>query len=166
MLSCLHLAVFSFIHFCIVPFSSFFFFSSYFITRNTSGSLNYWRNHRMLVTNIAPCPWEIPHYRCPWATQTWVWARKVHHKNLIWGFLLQVMLTLRAAPHEVTSQHLVQSRYLPAWGQGPKYWSKKSIFILHFSSLNPYKKYIKNHVGIYSAFLNGTVCMNYLRAKI
>lgn len=93
-----------------------FFFFSYLITRNISGSLNHWRNHRMLVTNIAPCPWRTPHYRCHWATLTWVRVRKVHHKCLIWISPLQLMLTLRSECHKATSSALS-----PPWGQGPKY---------------------------------------------
>lgn len=145
---CLHVAVFSFTHFCIVSLSSFFSFS-YFIIRNTSGLLKHWRKHRMLVTNTAPCSWNIPPYSCHWAIQTWVRIRKVPHKDIIWVSLLQVKLTLDLHVMKLHQQqfHLPEDK-----DQNIHYWSKKSISILHFSSLNLYKKYIKNHASIYSPF--------------
>lgn len=105
-----------------------YFFFSYFITRNTSGSLNHWKNHRMLVTNIAPCPWETPCYRCHWAKRTRVWVRRVHYKFLIWVSPLQIMLTLRPARHEATSSALSRPG-----GQGPKYPLMMQEVYFHFA---------------------------------
>lgn len=68
-------------HFLLISLALIFFpLLFFFLSRNYHDELNHLTKHKTLTTNIAPWPWQTPHYKCHWTPQRWVRITRVHHK--------------------------------------------------------------------------------------